>query len=56
MLLITALGTMFGPSTVSCTDATQSAFLVGLRSAASALLNTFFDNLETQQDFVPVTV
>jgi hypothetical protein len=43
-------------TTVSCEDATQSAILTGARSAASALLNTFFDNIEAENTFTPVTV
>lgn len=50
------LGTLLGTTTTSCNDATQSALLSGVRTTASALLDTFFDNIAAQDTFVPVTV
>ena len=54
-LLTSLLGVAFSAGT-SCNDTLQSALLAGARSTASALLNAFFDDLASNDNFTPVTV
>ncbi len=54
-LMAALLGTLLGSGT-SCDQAIEDALLTGARSTASALLNAFFDNIASGDDFTPVTV
>lgn len=54
-LAATLMGSLCGTD-VTCEDSVRSALLTGARSGASALLNVFFDNIESGSNFTPVTV
>jgi hypothetical protein len=54
-MLLLAGSTLLGASG-QCESAFRDAFFVGIRGAGGSLLDAFFDNWESGDDFVPVTV